>query len=63
MKREEFIKCRNEILSVLKKYNAEDWTPIRILTSAINDIANERGYQVKLTFFVLPDFGGDDDKN
>lgn len=63
MEREEFLKCRNEIIDILKRHNAEGWAPIRVLASAINEIANEQGYQSKLSFRELPDFGEDDDKN
>ncbi len=54
MEREKFLECRNEILDVLKKYEADNWTPVRILSSAINEHLAPKGWQARIMVDDLP---------
>ncbi len=54
MEEEKFLKCRNEILDVLEKYEADNWTSVRILSSAINEYLAPKGWQARVMVDDLP---------
>ena len=53
MEKEKFLECRNEILGVLKKYEAKGWESAGILASALNEDLSADGHQARVIIHPL----------
>lgn len=53
MEKEKFLECRNEILGVLKKYEAKGWESAGILASALNEDLSADGHQARVIVHPL----------
>lgn len=53
MERDKFLQCRDEILDVLKKHEADNWDRVRVLVSAINEDLAPNGQQAVITLRPL----------
>lgn len=55
MDEQKFLECRKEILQILDRYKTEDgnWTPIRILASAMNEVLEPNGHQARVIIHPL----------
>ena len=52
---DDFYSIANEVfVDVLKKYEADNWTPVRILSSAINEHLAPKGWQARIMVDDLP---------
>ena len=56
------MQCRNEILEILKKHEAEKWNAVRILSSAMNEILAPDGEQAVIVIRPLLTYPDADDK-
>ena len=62
MEKDSFLQCRNEILEILKKHEAEKWNAVRILSSAMNETLAPDGDQAVVILRPLLVYHEVDDK-
>lgn len=62
MEKDRFLQCRNEILALLKRNEAEKWSAARILSSALNELLAADGEQAVIVIRPLLTYPETDDK-
>lgn len=62
MERDKFLQCRNEIIALLKRNEAEKWNAARILSSALNELLVTDGEQAVVVIRPLLAYPEADDK-
>lgn len=62
MEKEKFFECRNEIMELLKRNEAEKWNAARILSSALNELLAADGEQSVIVIRPLLTYPEPDDK-
>ena len=63
MEKDTFLRCRNDILELVRKNEAEKWNAARLLSSALNELLAADGEQAVVIIRPLLVYREADDKN
>lgn len=62
MEKDTFLRCRNDILEIVRKNEAEKWNAARLLSSALNELLAADGEQAVVIIRPLLVYREVDDK-